>query len=345
MKFRIITACALAACVCVGAASVAAATPASIALGQEKKEGAKVSGDEAKAAEKINKAQSAEAKLQAAAEFLKKYPQSSLRPRIGEALAAAVNAEQDNQLRASLAETYRAIFNQPGEAERVEGTLLAAYINSGRTEEAYQVAQTWLAKNPDDVDILRSLTVLASNEAIKNNTKFVAEGRRYGQRAVELIESDKRPASIEEAQWAGYKTKWRPALYRELGVLARHAGDKAAAKAALEKAVELKSSDPAVYLILGDYASQEYQLLALEYRASEGAAKQAALKKVEAHLDRMIDISARALAAIEGNPQYQPAVAQLRQDLESNYKYRHNNSTEGLQQLIDKYKQEFAAAR
>jgi hypothetical protein len=349
MKSRILSACALAACVSAAATVVAAAPIGARHFGQEAKQGAKqegpsVSGDEMKAAEKINKAKTAEAKLQAAAEFLKKYPKSALRQRVAEAVAAIVLAEQDAQLQVSLAETYRVVFNQPGEADLVAGKLLVSYINAGRAEEAFAHGREWLAKNPEDVNILSGLTVLASNEANKNNGKFIAEGRRYGQQAVALIEADKRPASIEEGQWAGYKAQRLPAIYRELGVLAMRAGDEAAAKAAMEKAAELKSPDPAVYLVLNDFAGRDYERLSLEYRASEGAAREAALKRVEAHLDRMIELMARGVAAMDGKAQYQQALPQMRQDLEANYRYRHNNSDAGLQQLIDKYKQEFAAA-
>lgn len=350
MKLRILSAWALAACAC-GAGGAVAAGAAKAAAVQTQQAAApqqdesKVSGDERKAAEKINKAQSAEAKLQAASEFFKKHPQSVLRPRIAEALGAAVLSEQDERLKASLAETYKAVFNRPGESDRVEGALLAAYINTGRTEEAYRAGQAWLAKNPDDVDILRNLTILASNESIKGNNKFVEQGRGHGRKALELIEADKRPADFDAAKWEAYKASSLPTLYRELGVLATRAGDKAAAKAAMEKAASLKSSDPAVYLVLSEFAGQDYEMLTLEYKATEGPAKQAVLQKVQAHVDKMIDLYARAVASMDGNAQYQPAVAQLRQDLESNYKYRHNNSTEGMQQLIDKYKQEFAAAR
>jgi hypothetical protein len=345
MKAKILSACALAACVCLSAV-VGAAAPA---LARQEKQDAKqqgpsVSGDEMKAAEKINKAKTSEAKLQAAAEFLKKYPKSALRPRVAEAAAAIVLAEQDPQLRISLAETYKVIFNQPGEADSVAGELLASYINAGRAEEAFTHGREWLAKNPEDVNILSGLTVLASNEANKNNGKFIAEGRRYGQQAITLIEADKRPPSIEEGKWAGYKAQRLPAIYRELGVLALRAGDEAAAKAAMEKAAELKSPDPAVYLVLTDFAARDYERLSLEYRASQGTARDAALKRVEAHLDRMIELMARGVAAMDGNAQYQQAAAQMRQDLVTNYKFRHNNSDAGLQQLIDKYKQEFAAA-
>ena len=47
---------------------------------------------------------------------------------------------------------------------------------------------------------------------------------------------------------------------------------------------------------------------------------------------------ARAIALSEGNAALAQVRQQYLQDLESYYKYRHNNSTEGMQQLIDKYK-------
>ena len=47
---------------------------------------------------------------------------------------------------------------------------------------------------------------------------------------------------------------------------------------------------------------------------------------------------ARAIALSEGNAALAAVRQQYLQDLEAYYKYRHNNSTEGMQQLIDKYK-------
>ena len=43
-------------------------------------------------------------------------------------------------------------------------------------------------------------------------------------------------------------------------------------------------------------------------------------------------------AVTEGNARYEQVRRQFLQDLESYYKYRHNGSTEGMQQLIVKYK-------
>ena len=51
-----------------------------------------------------------------------------------------------------------------------------------------------------------------------------------------------------------------------------------------------------------------------------------------------IDAYAHAVAVSEGNAALQPVRQQFMQDLEAYYKYRHNNSTAGMQELINKYK-------
>ncbi len=85
--------------------------------------------------------------------------------------------------------------------------------------------------------------------------------------------------------------------------------------------------------------NDEYQAAAKAYQTmAAGAPKDAQLKKVEALLDTVIDAYAHAIALSEGNAPLAQVRQQYLQDLENYYKYRHNNSTTGMQQLIDKYK-------
>ena len=321
------------------AASASAATAGQDQTQPDKaKQGPKLSADEAKAVTKINTAADAAGKMQAAAEFVKKYPKSEVRGQVARHVAERIGAEQDAAQRISLSESFLATFNAPDEADLVARTLLDAYIDSSRDADAFRAGAAWLQKNPDDVDVLRRLSVAAGNAAIKGNNDFVPQGRQYAAKAAELIEADKKPAEWEAAQWAEYKTKWLPAIYREAGVLAMRANDRAVAKSNMEKAAALKSTDPAVYLLLSDIANQEYNEAAQAYQAMPaGAAKDARLKEIQGQLDRVIETYAQTLATLEGNAQYEPARQQLRQDLESYYKYR-RGSTQGLQELIDKYK-------
>lgn len=331
MKFRTLAACALACAFAFGAASDA------FAQGDKQAE-VKVSGAEREAAEKINKAKGAEAKLQAGAEFVRKYPKSSLRPKVAEVVAEEVAKTSDEQLKISLAETYLGFFNEPAEAALVNDALLNAYINAGRTAEAFKMGGARLAKSPDDVDLLRSLAVIASNETIKGNNDYAAQGRQYGTKAVELLETDKMPAGMDAAKWAAYKTETLPALHRAMGIIAYKTNDKPTAIAHLQKAADLKFSDPGVYLLLSELTYDQYDTLSKEYNVAPAAQKPAALAKAQAALDKVIETYAQAVGMTEGNAQYQQAHDALKEDATKFYKFRHNNSDAGLQQIFDKYK-------
>ena len=70
----------------------------------------------------------------------------------------------------------------------------------------------------------------------------------------------------------------------------------------------------------------------------DGPDREAQLKKVFVLLDRLIDADAHFLALSDGNAQLANVLQQEMQYLETNYKFRHEGKTDGMQQLIDKYK-------
>jgi exonuclease VII small subunit len=128
-------------------------------------------------------------------------------------------------------------------------------------------------------------------------------------------------------------------MYQSMGLLNLLKGNLAEAKIRLTKAVEMAPLDPFNYLFFSSVLNEEYQNGAKRYLAMpDGPAKTDELQKVLSSLDRVIDAYAHMVALSEGNQRLEQARQQVRQDLESYYKYRHNNSTEGMQQLIDKYK-------
>lgn len=332
MKFKILAACALACAFALGAVNAAQAAPSA-------QDDSKVSGGEREAADKINKAKGAEAKLQAASAFVKKYPKSTLRPRIAEALSGEILATQDAAQKAALIETFVVFFNEPSETELVNGPLLAAYIDANRPSDAFKLAPVWFGKHTDDVDSMRRLAIVGSNAAIGGDNAYVADALKYGLQAVEMIEGDKRPANIDAAQWADYKTKFLPGLYREVGVLSLRTGDNAGARTRLEKAIVLGTDDPSTYAIVGQMNDEEYVNLVNAYKAAPaGAARDAALKKAQDQLDKVIDLYAHAIGLTTGRAEFDTLRTQVMPALTDYYKFRHNNSDAGLQQLIDKYK-------
>ncbi|HEY0346517.1 MAG TPA: hypothetical protein VGC60_00055, partial [Pyrinomonadaceae bacterium] len=85
--------------------------------------------------------------------------------------------------------------------------------------------------------------------------------------------------------------------------------------------------------------NDDYQEAAKKYQAlPDGAARTAELQKVQSFLDRVIDADAHFIALSEGVAQLATIRQQEMQYLETNYKYRHGGKTDGMQQLIDKYK-------
>jgi hypothetical protein len=325
MKLRILAACALAC------ALASAAATAVYAQGDKTKQAeVKVSGGERDAFAKFEKVKGAE--------FIKKYPKSTLRPQVAKAVADEIAKTSEEQLKISLAETYLDFFSDPSEAALVNDALLNAYINAGSTDKAFKMGSGRLAKNPEDIDLLRSLTIIASNATIGNDNTYAAQGQQYGAKAIELLEADKRPEGVDEAKWVAYKAETLPALYRATGIIAYKTNDRATAVARLQKAADMKFNDPSIYLILSEFTYDDYDRLTKEYNVAPAAQKPAALAKAQAALDRVIETYAQAVGMTEGDAKYQQAHDAIKEEFTKFYKYRHNNSDQGLQQLLDKYK-------
>jgi Flp pilus assembly protein TadD len=144
---------------------------------------------------------------------------------------------------------------------------------------------------------------------------------------------------MDDAGWQKFKNIELPSLYQSMGLLNLVKGDRDGAKARLAKAVELAPTDPFNHLLLAGILNDEYQDAAARYRSMpSGPAKDEELKKILTFLDQVIDAYAHTIALAEGNQRLAPVRTQYLQDLEAYYKYRHNKSTAGMQQLIDKYK-------
>ncbi|HMJ26850.1 MAG TPA: hypothetical protein VK475_13515 [Pyrinomonadaceae bacterium] len=278
-------------------------------------------------------------KFKAASDLIKKYPKSSLRSKAAADLADEVNAIKDPAQKLTLARQYQGIFNEPAEQQMITPVLIEALAGASRWDEAFSNGSEFLTRNPDSLFVLVQLVAIGTDQAKQKNAKFVPQSLQYGTHAIELIEADKKPAGIDDAGWIKYKTAQLPSLYQSIGVLELVKGDQASAKTRLAKASELAPTDPFNYLLLSGMLNDEYQERAQHYRTlPNGPAKDEELKKVLGLLDQVIDSYARMIALAEANERLATVRQQYLQDLESYYKYRHNGSTEGMKQLIDKYK-------
>ncbi len=309
-------------------------------LPQQEKEAPKVSDEEAKAAKAIEDAPSAQAKLTAAGEFVKKYPKSTIREQVARYLVEQIAPVTDASQKLAFVQEYEKTFNAEPELALVTPIKVDAYVAANRIDEAFKAGASSLAKNPDDTHVLIRLTMAGTEEAKQGKPTHVAQALQYGVKAIELLEANKKPAAMEVEIWASHK-RLLPQLYQQTAALQMISGKTAEAKARLEKSIALDPKEPTNYVLLGYVINDEYTQLATQYKAMpEGPEKEATIKKIEGMMDNMIELYAQAVGLATGRAEYQALVQQVMPDLTSFYKYRHNQSVDGLQQLIDKYKAE-----
>lgn len=337
MRTRSLTCCVALGLLLLGCLPAVSSTPFG-ALGQAKPEQPKVSAAEQKAVDAITAAPDAAAKLKAGAAFVKKYPHSTLRARVAQALANEVAAVKDAAAKITLVQEYQGIFKEPSDQEFIVPVLIEGYADSKKFDEAFAAGAEFLKTHPDSLQVLIKLMSVGTDQAKVQNAKYIVPSLQYGAHAIELIEAKKRPAGMDDATWKFYEGNL-PVLYQSMGILHIIKGERAEARLRFTKATELLPNDPFNYLMLVDILDTEYQDMAKRYQAMpSGNAKNAEYPKVLAALDTVIDTMAHVIALSEGDARLTQARQQSLKDLEIYYKYRHNNSTEGMQQLIDKYK-------
>ena len=305
---------------------------------QDKAKQSAPSDGEQKALAKVEAAPDVAAKLVAAAEFTKKFPKSTLRSSVVSHIAQEVNKIQDTAQRIAQLENMLTVFKEPGDAEVINPILIDLYFKEKRPDDGFRVAAAYLAKAPNDVAVLTQAALEGVEQAKKKEAKFAQQSMQFGGKAIELIEAGKKPESFDEARWGEFKNQWLPLLYQQLGLLSMMTGNKAEAKVKLEKAGSLNAKDPFTFVLLGSMVNDDYQQLAQQHKvAAAGPQKDAILKQAHAKMDEVIEFFAHAVGLAEGNPAYKELHDQILQDLQAYYKYR-RGSTDGLQQLIDKYK-------
>jgi tetratricopeptide (TPR) repeat protein len=309
--------------------------------GDDKSKQSAPSDGEQKALAKVESSPDVAAKLVAAGEFVKKYPKSTLRSKLVGYVTQEANKAPDLTQRITQLESILTVFKEPSDADVINPILVDAYLKASRDDDGFRVAAVYLAKNPSDLAVLIQVAIEGVEQAKKNNPKFVPASQQFGGKAIEIIESGKKPDTFDDARWTDYKTRWLPTLYRSLGMLSVMTGNKADAKAKLDKAVSLDPAEPFSYVLLGTMVNEEYQKLAEQHKTlSAGPLKDTVLAQAHAKLDEVIELYAHAVGLSEGNASYQQLHDQLLEDLQAYYKYRHKGSTDGLQPLIDKYKKQ-----
>lgn len=315
-------------------ASANAQTPATLSRNDQ----TQTSAAETQALNAISAAPTDDAKVAAAEDFLKKYPKSASRGQVLESLAAQIGLVKDTNQALTLAERVRPLYATPEEQDSIKTLMVQLYSSANRPDDAFKAGGELLAKDPENVQLLVQLTITGTEQVKQKNMKYAPQSLQYGTKAIELIEADKKPARMSDAFWANHKAAL-PQLYQQTAILYLISGNNQEAKTRLLKTTTLSPKDPYPYALLGFILNDEYTKQVPAFQAMPvGAAKETEKKRLEGLLDNIIDVYAHVAGLSTDKPEYQPLMQQVVPDLNGYYKYRHNQSTEGLQQLIDKYK-------
>jgi len=205
--------------------------------------------------------------------------------------------------------------------------------------KAYGMAKQVLADNPDNVKVLIALGyegVLASET---RNESFNADAATYGRKAIQLIEAGKVPDS-----WEPFKNKEDvlASLYYAQGFYALKPRPETAVADFIKVAQinsDRKNSPSTYYYLALAYQAGPYKRLSDDYgkrflNQPESPESKAALEGVNKVVDKMIDAYARAVALAQKDPQQAAAMTTWRTRLAEFYKFRHDGSDVGLNELI-----------
>ncbi len=231
-----------------------------------------------------------------------------------------------------------ALFRKAAEAGQASiPAAIDEYLKAGKFDRAVGLAEAWLAKRPDDVQLLTLLGVTAANEARTDPARFGPPAKNYGDRAIALIEGGKRPEGMSDVDWNEYEHKWLPQLHLRLGAMAQKAGRTEEARTRLEKMTRIAPKDPYGWYLLGQTHFTEYERINAQSKGLEGSAKSEAVSKAFGQLDKVIEFYARAVGLTDGREDLADLRAPLMKDLRGIYEFR-TGSRAGFDEMLAKYR-------
>lgn len=203
--------------------------------------------------------------------------------------------------------------------------------------KTFAVGRPFVKADPEYFLAFAILTEAGYDNALSGKTSLNAESADYARKAIELIEAGK----VSKADPFKNMDVARGFLNFALGTFVKDEKPVEAA-AAFMKAVKSDSlyrTDPAAYHRLGvSILKGEFAQLSAEYNEKFGAkppsAEQTAmLERIKHLVERAIDAYARAVA-LSTKPEQQEARTKILAQLTTLYQNFHNNSDEGLNELI-----------
>lgn len=210
--------------------------------------------------------------------------------------------------------------------------------NDKKYNEAYTLGKEILTDEPENLRVLVDLGYGGYLATLAKNEAHNADALNFAKKAIQMIESGK---TLDT--WVPFKTKDEALayLYYTVGYLNRTSP--AESLPSFIKAAQFESElkkDPTIYyLIAAGYEGGLYAKQSADYKAKyegkdETPESKLALENINQIIDRMIDAYARAVALAGTNVKYETSKKEWLESLTTWYKYRHNQSDAGLNEMV-----------
>jgi tetratricopeptide (TPR) repeat protein len=216
---------------------------------------------------------------------------------------------------------------------------LPELINQKNFAEAYSTGAKILADEPNYLRAQIDLGYAGYLAASAKNETYNADALRYARSAIQALESGKTPG-----EWAPFKGKDDTLAYLNyaVGFLTLKTNPNEAIDALLKAAQydsDIKKTPSTYYFLAAAYEAGPYKTLSTAYQTQyagkpETPESKAALEKLNAVMDRIIDAYARAIAASGTDPKNEQSRKEWLAQLTNYYKFRHEGSDAGINEFI-----------
>lgn len=246
--------------------------------------------------------------------------------------------DQDEASRIAYLQKFVSLYEKANEKASRKAQLKDAIYTKKDYAKAFELGKQVLADEPDNFLVYLDLGYAAFAAFNSGNKHFVNDGVASAKKAIEMIESGKTPPD------------WKPVVSKEdtlaklnywIAALKQDATPaeaipywiKAASYDTFKKSVEVYYNLGLAYE-RGPYQKQFDDYNRLYKDKPETPESKLALENINQILDRVIDAYARAVALAGSNPDYKDLKADAMTRLTDWYKFRHNQSDAGLNEMI-----------
>ena len=203
--------------------------------------------------------------------------------------------------------------------------------------EAYALGKEILATEPENLKVLVDLGT--NGYLVATDPALAAQAAEYAKKAMQMLESGK---TLDDWQPLASKEVAVAYMNYTIGVVSLEKDPASALKNLLKAAqfeTPLKKSPWTYAYIAGAYETGVYAKQSDEYNAKykgkdETPESKLALANIHQLADRIIDAYARAVALAAADTKFATVKATWTENLTNFYKFRNENKTEGLEQLI-----------